>query len=771
MADKKYQSKRQFYFNPTFAGLSGLSVEQVYNPNTVITSVLKDQQNIIRFENQVPFFIKNSDMLNTLLGSKSGIILNDLIFKLFKRDTRNEILMETAGYGDYFALVTIKNYPNFNLSDYEMLVFDEDGFLISNFESAAPYVVNGTLYIVLRNCSKYVTDTDGTTKKADKVNVVFLKRINRKDEVLMALTNWNNAGGNSQHSTLTDDIATTHLEDKYYVNFANISNDPNTNILWKNYSTEYYGLMMYIAKFNLPDDIKGYLKPDQQVNAQSDIDFNLKNNIIIPENKYSVSREGESIVFSTNNASIESLDITFICNSVYKDASYPPNDNLDWTSDNRLKVKLTAVNGYKMYAYNKATCKMAEFSYYYNGEDNGFCVSFADSTNVNREAILNAFMPILDNDNTKLLGYAPAYIPLVNIMPSLINIDDEYIYTKLMKPEEILIWIDGVKLTPYEDYNINYTNVGKDFPLGSIVFRNEEISDSSAYGTTDFIARDFPAVDTEEVTKHNIRILSVPPYCGRNFYFGPHIEDDVIVDTELSDYAGTVGVRDSYFPVVKMDSHAVSGYDLERDGMTVSCLNRNSILTFNAGRYVQSINTSDSTILDNTIHQDLKTYKQVEIRSYFDDDLNAGLNSFVDDTTETFKPLIENVLSILSVTKDSYISKFCEENGINAIDASTAEKIGLSSSWIADSLHPMSLIELWLKRNALLKYRVDMYSGDNRRVTERQTRFSASDDLSIQGYLGNIRVLGNGTYGLADITATTDVYNEDVSEEDTTNGG
>ena len=697
-----YQSLRQFFINPTYANLPD-SLD-VLNPNTVITSILDKQSNILRFEGQHPFHIENSAGLSNLLGSKSGVIMNRLIAKLFEDDTA---FATTGMFGENFGLITIKNWQNYNLADYELFIFDEDGFKISTFKNTVWYVINGTLFILCRSCLKYSEDVF-----AENVNVVLLKKVNRKDPIVSCLLNWTEAEAPEDFLYAVGETHMEVLPESVVCDYSGLKSAKEENINWHNYSEEYYGLMLYISGYSVLSSDPGFegFSEAQIASINSQLSEKVKFCITLDKSLYTVSKVGESIVFAFNDGidTVEDLGISY-------DVIVPGYEG------DVLNVRLRRLEvDSKFYALNEATYVGTEFSYTWVNND-VMNLQVSKSSSISLESIQKS-----------IIGeqLAPSYIPLHTMLPtSVTDPEDEHIYTRFVRAEDVLVWVDGVKLVPNVNYTINDGTVGADYPANCIIFKS-----SLEPG----VATNFPAV-SENCVEHTIKVMAVPPTCGRNFYYGHNLSDAGIEVFKT-------GSGDIYPIISYADSSR--GVDIK----ALSCLGRDTLLSFNAGRYVPSRSAVDSVVLNQNSLFNLKSIHEVEIRSYFDD--NSDVDAIF-DTFEMYDPFIDTVLNNLGVAKNAYVAGFCTAKAIEPLTEEESEDYRLSSDFIV-GMDENSPIELWLRYNSLLKYKTDGFSETIRRVPDKQTYFSGDTDLSQQGYNGNITVKGFGTAGLLEDTATTD---------------
>ena len=742
-----YQSLRQFYFNPNYAGLSSLSAEEVYNPDSVVASLMKNQKNILRYENCSPVRLTNEGEASYLWSAKTkaGVSLAQLIYRLF-----GDSASSPEFWGDFSGLVTIKNWNGVNIRDYSFLIFDADGFLISTFENTTSYVVNGTLYIFIRNCSKY----DGGDF-ASTVSVVLLRKFYTTGPK-ECLTNWNNLGSDEPVFAVPVGTSLSTVPNPLSLALADVDK-------WGDYGTSLYALSLYISSFSITNTVgSGYedLSDEEIELANDEIAFKLKYVINVNRDLYSATKTDGSLLsfsFITAVSAVSDLGITFTLNKILK------NDRTSshWSEDGYLKVGLDRLDGgSKFYASNMASFFNVEFAYKHTAEDK-LELTTSMYSSLSWSDLKEAFVPETIEGEEVLSSFAPMYIPLYYSIGTVPDSSNEHLYPfPVFKAEDVLVWVDGVKLTPYVDYTVVNSDFGKDYPGTCIVYRNSALAvgETDVSEMTDLLAQTFPAASTAGV-KHTVRVLAAAPKYRNNFYVGPKAESSEYFWTNHTNVLENNGyeVTDNselenglaFYKAIKL----IKGTGIVPPNLSVMA--RDALLCFQAGRYLPlSFSVRDRVILDNALGlENLKTHTDVEIHSFFDDD--DSLDAFF-ETCDSYSPFIDTLLNLLGGAEASYVKAFCEAKyDPSYVTDINSQDYGYGCNFIFSG-EATSPIELWLRRNAILSYKTTVYGDSVRFPSTVQTTFDASFNLHTQGYRGNIRVDGSGTSGLVANTMTED---------------
>lgn len=790
----RYQALRQYVINPTYTAFRNPIIaptnSDLLNPCTVLTSSLVNQKNVIRFQNLRPA------RAEYLLRSKSATAISRLLTKLMNDDNYQAYYSESTRKPSYnVGVITITNFDtSINLSDYQLLVFDEDGFRISDHGSVSWYIINGTLYIVLMNCTKYVVnDPDHATLEdtwAEHVDVVFLRKIGNRDPIKIGLLEFEEG-----HTSVTDDIQPMEtLPECLYLYTGDIDKSITS---FNKYGSHCYGVALYISDYMVEEgdhyEQEGVDKViDSEIKAtiQHAIDqTGMKNWMFIDPSKYTVDNSNPEVTlvtFKNGISTIEDLDLW-----IYTEYTAPEETDSD-ISIPRTKIKIKRLsNTSKFYLYNKNTFLKTEYTYEYNPgseEDTKPTITISRDSTTGKDAIERSFVIDRDDDdNTIIIGQYPNYIPMNWKDPNVISDDentDAHIYSRWIDTEDVFVFIDGVKLTPYKDYIVSNTGiVGEDIPAGSIKFINRVNPD---------MAITFPVNAT--TPKHTILAFTVPSSfseASRVAYHGPYLDNNEIIHDYLKELMTTPIYRrpfadtEGYYPVIDL------GWLPERpDKIPSSMLTAENYIIFASGRFVKALNSKFTNVLDNMLClPDLKTYNDVEYHAYFDDSMVTGILAH---TWSNYTPLVENAI-IFADTEDNdrttvndYMDNYILLSSSGRITDATSTEIKSPIDWI--DCQGASMFDNWLKHNTRLVYKHDMdaqTSESQRRVPDRQTYFSANEDLALRGYKNNIRVHGgmlvpngDGTteltnpdmHGMPEYTASNDINNtENIEEEDTQN--
>lgn len=766
----KYQSYRQYFINPNYIGFGehapvSTAPDDIFNPSTVITSALLEQRNILRYQNQrvLP--------AEYYMHSKSATPVGNLLNKL----------MNDAAYQGYFAqsfrenpknvgVISITNFDaSINLSDYQLLVFDrpglndtsetahiQSGFRINDFKSSVWYVINGTLYIILLNCTKYCSNGNSETTFADYVDVVWLRKVNNRDEVKLGLLAFSSSGEESTY--ITDNQAPMeNLPSNLWLDYTDIASSV-TN--FTKYDANFYGVALNLSDYTV--DIGDVIYMDRAavtVTNENAATINraieqskMKNWMFINPDLYTVTvvDETSAINIAFNNVSLVS-DLGLVIYAEYTaeaegESSMP-----------RMEIPVVRLPQYsKFYLYNKNTFVKAEFTYRFN-ESKPLITISRDST-VSKSSIERSFVIDVDPETDKIMGQYPNYIPMNWKDPNYVSNDedtDSHVYSRWIDTEDVFVFIDGVKLTPYVDYIVvNDSIVGEDIPAGSIKFLNRTNRD---------IAITFPV--SEAVPEHNILAFTIPSSVNRNTYYGPvpdpetYVKDRSYIDlTDPSAYHDDQGT----YPILDVG-------DLENiEKLPASMLTLGNYIVFAAGRYVPAYTQRKSIVLDNTIClNEVTTYNNIEYHSYFDDKGLEGLSH----TVENYYPLIENVIRYVDGAMEEYVERFIKDEHkpvSNRITADSSAAYGVPTDYVNN--YGANIFELWLRHNTRLVFKNDIDAATDeakRRVPDKQTYFSANDDLTLRGYRNNIHVDGNGMQGMPSYTASNDINNEEIKEDNT----
>lgn len=766
----RYQALRQYAINPGYTAFRNAEIDEtnanLLNPCTVITSALVNQKNLIRFQGARPV------RAEYLLRSKSATAISRLLTRLMNDNRYQAYYSESTRDDSYdVGVVTITNFDtSINLSDYQLLIFDENGFRISDHASTTWYVINGTLYIILMNCTKYVRDYDDPETFADTVDVVMLRKIGNRDPIKIGLLEFEDG-----HTSVTDDLQPmTNLPSFLYFNTVDID---KSLTLFNKYDTHCYGIALYVSDYMVEEgDIyeqEGVLKVvDKSMvsTIQHAIDqTGIKNWLFVNPNKYTISIDNDEIrvIFNNNITTISDLDLW-----IYAEYTAPEESDSD-ISLPRIKLKvnrLAAVS--KFYLYNKNTFVKTEYTYEYdpNSTDTKPVITISCDTTTGLNSIKRSFLiDVDDEESTKIIGQYPNYIPM-NWKDPNIRSDDEntdaHIYSRWIDTEDVFVFVDGVKLTPYKDYIVSNTGiVGEDIPAGSIKFINRNDPD---------IAITFPV--NERTTKHSILAFTVPSSVSNAShvtYAGPYVAANEVIHDYIKElmtipvYRRSFEDSHGYYPII--DLGWMPSSDISK--IPASMLTAENYIVFASGRYTKAYNSKWTNILDNMLYlEDLKTYNDIEYHSYFDDS-KYTVTGVLEHTLSNYHPLIENAI-VFTNTVNAYIDNFMNLKSVDyRITEVSSESIKSPIDWI--DCQGANIFENWLRHNTRLVYKHDIDAQTDesiRRVPDRQTYFSANEDLSLRGYKNNIHVDGNGMQGMPEYTASNDINNtENIENEDTQN--
>jgi len=765
----RYQHHRQYAMNPQSLHPS-LNDENALNPATLLTSKLVDQNNVLRYDNV------KAVKAEYYLRSKSATPIGRLLTKLMNDERYQAYYSEATRTGTYnTGVVTINLFNSaINLSDYQLLVFDKEGFKISDYKNSTWYIVNNTLYIVLMNCTRYRSEYDDPATFADEVSVVFLKKITNRDEVKIGLLEFPDGELN-----VTDSMQPMYdLPEYLEFNYSNLS---DTNTVFPNYPEECYGVALYVSDYMIDEGEKYYQDGEECVataqmitTIQNAIDqTGMKNWMFINPNLYTISRDNATktikVEFKEDITKVEDLGLKLYADYV--------NSTTEAGMDSLPRIEIPIVRLMELsrfYLYNKNTFVKTEYTYSFNADGDATKpnITISRDSTVYRKSIERSFnIDVDDEDNTKILGQYPNYIPM-NWWEPNVNSDDEdtdaRIYSRWIDTEDVFVFIDGVKLTPYKDYIVsNEGIIGEDIPAGSIKFINR---------VDESIAITYPVYPTNPedpeqmgVYEHTILAFTVPSTKRtRNTYVGPYKSGDVYVDPIKDRMTG-----DEYgkYPIIDVR------YEYMPYKLPPSMLSAENYIIFKSGRYNCGLVQRESTVTDYRVYiPNLQTYNDIEYHSYFDENLDLNIDS-IWHVSDLYFPLIERVIEMIEGPNFDYNTKYIENRSTESerdyrISDSMAQDYGTPIDFISGAVGA-NIFELWLRHNTRLVHKHDMdaqASESIRRVPDRQTYFSANEDLSLRGYKNNIHVDGNGMQGMPEYTASNDINNtENLEDEPSTN--
>jgi len=772
----KYQSYRQYFINPNYMPLQERAeAEDLLNPNTLVTSALLEQRNILRFQGVHPIPAKY------YMHSKSATPISTLLTKLSENVDYQAYFVQGL---DNIGVVTITDFDSsINLSDYQLLVFDRNnndlihsGFRINDFKSTFWYVINNTLYVILMNCTRYCNDENDLTSFADEVDVVLMRKVNCRDSVKIGLMEFTLPPNDPTTQVTENELPFTELQ-TLYLRFDEVG--PKTT-MFNRYNERFYGVALYLSEYEVEIGDVIYNEHDKEVTVTSNNitlindairQTHIKNWLLIDPSKYQISIGDNCIIAEWNNIA----DVADLNLFIY--ASY--SDTETGTSLPRMKIPVTRLYmNSKFYLYNKNTFIKTEYEYRYNpGEDHPIISVSRDNTTPLR-AIEESFNVVRDDDDN-IIGQYPNYIPMNWSLPNDLRLSDDpdsHIYGRWIDTEDVFVFVDGVKLTPYLDYEVSNNGfIGEDIPAGSIKFKNRNSSDTAETFPV------FPICPVDEsVSLHTILVFTIPSSVHRNVYYGPYTYGDhsefVHDISEEVMSASDYKFKDSngVYPILNIEAATTKA--------TVSMLSPENYIVFAAGRYQRTEDNKAAIALDNALYmRELSTYTSIEYHSYFDDSKLSYIDNMWHNNS-TYNPLAEKLIKYLTGAdpedpeyfdiEKTYMINFLADREDpeepNRITEESSEAYGIPTDYIYYG-GSTNIFELWLKHNTRLVFRNDIDAQDDtarRRVPDKQTYFSANDDLSERGYLNNIHVSGNDMPGMPEYTASNDINNEEETEDD-----
>jgi len=761
MSITTYQAERMAHYYPTLDNFEGLPSTAGQSADFALAALNGKNSGLLQADFDISEgngFIKilNSEGFKNVCRTKSS----KQMYRIANLALGNNST-DTSWVGANSALVVITNWGGLNIGDYELLVFDEDGFKINNFKNSTFYMVNSTLYIVMKYCCRYKT-SNTEVEFSNKIHVVFAKKF------------LNPSVGMIVPKFLINDIWNTQVFSDISLVPSQFSANMTAMGKFKEYPANNYQLVIELGSWpqvTVADYITDFPLITEIDCANINILLHNSSKFeVIPFNKFSYSKTGDVLIITpvSEVESILDLGIEFDMNYNIGNSYF------------HYKLRKLSANS-RFYIINKATGFSTEFEYKRDVEVGS--IPYINHVSANSDLKASEIEKAMTEDGVL------QYIPLISYYGDIFESDDlgeeealVHSYPVVVdKAEDIAFWYDGVKMTPYLDYLIvNRHYNGREYPVSCIVWSPEKeiVSNSEDEVSDDSIAAHIPTPSLG--SSHFIKVFKLPPKTSDSFsniYIGPEKNDFFdIYNTKVEDKVNILehngqnlpGFIDKFYPFIAIPE----GSALRDNRYRLSALVVNSLMMFHGGRFVYPSKLAYRRIVTDYIamYENMKTCFNIELYSYFDPSIIDA--QFIAEYEAT-QPYIENLLTALNVQTPFYAfiaayysTKFPEiaEQNSHYIIYDEDNAYGNAREFIADvdSAAAITPIEQWLKLNANLAYRSDNSSDASVRFPDTiQTSFDASFDLHNQGFQGNISVDASNTEGLAARTETSNTESEE----------
>lgn len=794
MAKSNYETANQYYLR---AGVEingydfseGIRDTRISNEIKKM-AIIKKVNNVSAFKVYIPeegenktkriLYLRNGDTILKALQNKFGTNLDNYI-------TANTAIISFSQWihPTYSATrdITDPKYgvPTTGTENYEYLVFNKEGILINPTSESFVICCGGMVNIFIKNC--VIWGSSNTLEFADKVNILVLNMHKNQWKVNGSIPFINEneeiEGYNKLLSAVIAEDGVDYLPSGIYL---------NANEHFSKYPNSFYDLILRVSNLNeiTEADIKdSWASPEQKSLIVRAVNTILSErghvNFVIPndnEEKYTINEEK---FFEFKSTSVEDLDLSFDIQTEIQD---PEGKRYKYTYT--LK---TLPNGTRFYVQNRACPFSEEIFIIKNKEDEvavkgKFRAYFTNNSPAYGPTVFNKSIGALfdiplghfdstingteEGDRTDGLTYKDYwkhYYPLGNI-----------------KAEDVLVFINGIKLTPYVNYDIGYAKFGQE--TGSPVIRfmidhmdtdsynliNREEYFDSEYDTTQVneeylseYATSFP-IPTEVGHPVWIKVVVLPPSGELADYIGPTVAEEGENASNRIIFKNKGSNSTVYYPTVEQSAREAS------TAIDFAHIPYEGFIMFQGGKYVANEKEYQKRIiLDRRLYVNpayTDSQYDMEVHVVIDQCDDHGLGSLITSFDTDGNPTVASILSVLGAEENVYVTKWLakmksvEEDFVDEIVNTSGDMLTAQDLLVKLGLVLTSPIEKYIAANTITETYTESTTGQPVRYPTISAEFSANEDLTQLGYIGDIVVSGSNCPGLASDFETNNTGDE-----------